>query len=92
MAFNYRGRRVAYDNIAVGEVAGIENTLSMSSDQPGQTSSVTDTSIYNVQEVSAYGAVKETGGFSNIANAALPGVEDTDNATADKLTAEDVAN
>ena len=37
---------------------------------------------------SGYGNSWETGGFSNIASAALPGVEDTDNATADKLTSD----
>ena len=86
MAYNLRGRRVAYDNIAAGSVAGKENYFDMTSQTGGFTSDVTDTSIYNVQEVSPYGGVLETGGFSNIANAALPGIEDTDNDTADKLS------
>ncbi len=93
MAYNYRGRRVAYDNIAVGSVAGAENTISNSSDVSGNSSDDGFVSLIN-PPVSPYGATKESGGFSNIANAALPGIEDTDNATADKLTSnhEDVAN
>lgn len=85
MAYAIRGRRVAYDNIAVGEVAGAERTLPQStSDDTG----VTDPSLYSPDAVSPYGGVLETGGFSNIANAELPGVEDTDNGTADKLTSD----
>lgn len=89
MAFNYRGRRVAYDNIAVGSVAGKENTLSMSSNTPGMTSSVTDVSIYNVQEVSQMGNYPfEQGSITNIAVGERPGIEDTENAAGDKFTSE----
>ena len=85
MPFNYRGRRVAYDNIAVGSIAGVERTIGQST---SDLSEVSDPSLYNIDGVSPYGAVKEGGGLSNIANAALPGIEDTDNATADKLTSD----
>ena len=72
MAYVLRGKRVAYDNIAGGSIAGVERTN-------GFTPSPSD---YG-------GAVGEAGrGGSNIANAELPGVEDTDNATADKLTSD----
>ena len=95
MAWNYRGRRVGYDNIAVGSVAGVENVISMSTGQDN-VAAVTDVSLYNVQEVSPYGAVRErlTAGSSdgqtvaNIANAELPGIEDTENGTGDKFTSE----
>jgi len=69
MAYNYRGRRVAYDNVAVGSVAGPER-------HNGETPSPSE-----------YGS-REAGGFTNIAVGALPGIEDTDNATADKLTSD----
>ena len=71
MAFNFRGRRVAYDNVAVGSVAGRENHIVGSS-----ATSLTST----------FGPEHEVGMITNIANAELPGIEDTDNATADKLT------
>ena len=90
MAYNYRGRRVAYDNVAVGSAAGFENHIPVR-----QTSGNTTDAVSNgVSDVSAYGNVMEAGGISNIANAALPGVEDTDNGTADKITSdgETVAN
>ena len=85
MAYNYRGKRVAYDNIAVGEIAGVERTLGGS---VSTLADVSDPSLYSPDAVSGYGGVLETGGFSNIAAAELPGVEDTDNAGADKLTSE----
>ena len=96
MAYSYRGKRTAYDNIAAGSVAGVERTLPQSTSDHTRYdgTSVTDPSLYSPVAVSPYGAILETGGFSNIANAELPGVEDTDNATADKITSagEDVAN
>ena len=72
MAYNLRGRRVAYDNIASGSVAGFENH------HPAN----------EVSDVSAYGNSREAGGFSNISVGNLPGVEDTDNNSADKLTSD----
>jgi hypothetical protein len=84
MAYAYRGRRVAYDNVAVGSVAGYENHIAVR-----QTSGNTSDDVSNgVSEVSAFGDAMAGGGFTNIANAALPGVEDTDNASADKLTSD----
>ena len=72
MAYVLRGKRVAYDNIAVGSIAGVERTNRF-------TPSPSD-----------YGGfIGQAGrGISNISNASLPGVEDTDNATADKLTSD----
>ena len=71
MAYVLRGKRVAYDNIAGGSIAGVERTN-------GFTPSPSD-----------YGEPGQAGrGISNIANAERPGVEDTDNATADKLTSD----
>ena len=94
MAFNYRGRRVAYDNIAAGSVAGVENTISMSTAQDN-VEAVTDVSIYNVQEVSPPGSVRESptagvdgGARDNIAIGSSGGIEDNDNATGDKFTSE----
>ena len=71
MAYNMRGKRVAHDNIAAGSATGWENHISGSSQ-----SSMS----------SQYGNPREAGGFSNISAGNLPGVEDTDNGTADKLT------
>ena len=73
MAYAYRGKRTAYDNIAVGSVAGNERTIGQSS---SDLADLSDPSLYN-PDVSGYGGVRETGGFSNIANAELPGIEDT---------------
>ena len=94
MGIVYRGRRVNYDNVAVGSAwLGPENTLGMSTQQDNITA-VTDVSLYNRQAVSAPGCAIEnaaggaSGTFTNIANAELPGVEDTDNGTADKLTSD----
>ena len=95
MAYAYRGRRVAYDNVAVGSIAGKEHTISMSTVQDN-ISAVTDPSLYNVREVSAPGNVLESltagagtkGTFTNIANAVLPGIEDTENSVGDKLTSD----
>lgn len=95
MAYNYRGRRVAYDNIAVGEATGRELTISMSTQQDN-VETVTDVSLYNAYAVSVPGNRAENltagssdlGTFNNIANAVLPGIEDNDNANADKFTSE----
>ena len=72
----YRGKRVAYDNIAAGSATGVERHYGA------------------VTSPVHHGRTWESGGVSNIAAGELPGVEDTDNATGDKLTCsgEDVAN
>lgn len=87
MAYNYRGRRVAYDNVAVGSAAGFENHIAV---RQGEVSAqpVSDDVSNGVSEVSAFGNTLEAGGFTNIANAALPGIEDTENGTGDKLTSD----
>ena len=95
MAYNYRGRRVAYDNIAAGEATGVENTISMSTAQDN-VEAVTDVSAYNPQEVSPYGNVKErltatvSDGqtITNLEVAGPPGIEDNTNAEADKFTSD----
>lgn len=95
MAFSYRGRRTAYDNIAVGSVAGHENTISMSTQQDN-VETVTDVSLYNGYAVSVPGSRKENltagssdlGTFNNIAAGVLPGIEDNENGTGDKFTSE----
>ena len=85
MAYAYRGKRTAYDNIAVGSIAGVERTIGQSTTDLAD---VSDASLYNIDAVSPYGAVKERGGFSDISAAALPGVEDTENSVGDKLTSD----
>ena len=85
MAFAYRGKRTAYDNIAVGSIAGVERTIGQSTTDLAD---VSDASLYNIDAVSPYGNVKERGGISNISAAQLPGVEDTENVNADKLTSD----
>ena len=95
MAYAYRGRRVAYDNIAVGSVAGKEHTISMSTRQDN-VDAVTDPSLYNVREVSQQGNRLESltagaatkGTVDNIANAVLPGIEDNTNAEGTKYTSD----
>lgn len=84
-AYNMRGRRVAYDNIAVGSATGVERTL------PNSTSdlaAVTDPSLHSPDEVSGSGNSLELPRYNNIAVGEQPGIEDTDNATADKLTSD----
>lgn len=79
MAYTYRGKRQAYDNIAVGSVAGIEHVIATDTTSP---------TSYDTFQAN-YGAY---GGGSNISNAEVPGREDTDNGSADKLTGEDVGD
>lgn len=88
MAYNYRGRRVAYDNIAVGAATGPERTLpeSTSDHTRYDGTSVSDPSLYSPDGVSVQGSALETGTISNIAIGSSGGIEDTDNDTADKLT------
>ena len=96
MAYNYRGRRVAYDNISVGSISGIENTIGMSTLQDNSTSAVTDeVSLWNPQTVSLYGNAREglTAGSSggtvnNISVSNPPGIEDTENSVGDKFTSD----
>ena len=74
-AYTHRGKRVAYDNIAVGSVAGIEKVIA------GDTTSPTSYQTF-------MGAPGLYGGGSNIANAEVPGTEDTENSLTGKMTSE----
>ena len=73
MAYAMRGRRVAYDNIAVGSVSGPENVIA---------------GVSWVSLVSFQTNPLDAAGFSNISNASLPGIEDNTDAEADKFTSD----
>jgi hypothetical protein len=85
MAYNYRGRRVAYDNVAVGSVAGFENHIPVR-----QTSGNTSDDVSTgVSDVSVQGsALEAVGSISNIAVGSSGGIEDNTNADADKFTSD----
>ena len=68
-----RGRRVAYDNVAAGSVAGPENVIA---------------GVSWVSLVSQNKNPLDALGFNNVAVGTSGGIEDTDNATADKLTSD----
>ena len=91
MAFVLRNRRVAYDNIAIGEATGVERTLPASTSDSTREdgTSVSDPSLYSPDAVSVQGSALEAEqSITNIAVATSGGVEDTYNATADKLTSQ----
>ena len=73
MAYNMRGRRVAYDNVAVGSVAGPERVIA----------GVSWTSLVS-QQTNPLDAL----GFNNVAIGTSGGIEDTENSVADKLTSD----
>lgn len=80
MAYNYRGRKVAGDNIAVGSPAGVERTLPLSTSNSVRENgtSVSDPSLYSPDGVSVFGDanVGIGAGFTNISVANRPGIED----------------
>ena len=73
MAYNLRGRRVAYDNIAAGSVAGPENVIA---------------GVSWVSLVSQNTNPLDSKGFNNVAIGTSGGIEDTENGTGDKLTSD----
>ena len=83
MAYAYRGRRVAYDNVAAGSVAGYENHISTRPwDGLTAVSAVSDTSN-GVSDVSVQGDAMVHAGISNIAVGSSYGIEDTNEFAAD---------
>ena len=90
-AMNFRGRRVNYDNIAVGSPAGVERTLPLSTSDSTREdgTSVSDPSLYNPDGVSVFGDIN-TGigaGFTNISVGNRPGIEDIQEGSANpKIT------
>ena len=80
MAWNHRGRRRGYDHIAVGSIAGVEHIHNLSTDNTLEVSATSPITLNAAERTNLYG------GGSNIANAAVPGVEDTVNDSAGKLT------
>ena len=73
MAYNLRGRRVAYDNVAAGSRTGPENVI---------------TGVSWVSLVSQNTNPLDSKGFNNVAIGSSGGIEDTENAGADKLTSD----
>ena len=73
MAYALRGRRVAYDNVAVGSVAGPERVIA---------------GVSWVSLVSQNTNPLDALGFNNIGVGTSAGIEDNTNAKADKFTSD----
>ena len=79
MSYAMRGRRVAYDNVAIGSRTGPENVI---------------TGVSWVSLVSQNTNPLDALGFNNIVIGSSAGIEDNTNAEADKFTsdAEDISD